>query len=436
MANATEYPDDDAMLLRYHTNLSEHVPRVDPRPLGHATALSPEIAAMVDTWPQQIRINKYKDSEGTDRGKCTNFMTPLMYMLLGDFFDSYQYKNPRVNCKIYALDDLDLRISNSLFGQANYIIDAIGEFFREPLVFAMFSSKIGVKSYGPHSEQIPSPILRRCITFGFETFFTGTGMQGHKVVLMIQREGTGPIEVVLVDNVPTEDYRYQTIHKIILDTAEKGIIASFQRRGFYTHGRNGGFSNDIEIVKSTLITADLMKYEEPDLECISMAARACIYLHIVGDYRNMQEPPIAFRGHLKSFEGHMDRMTTWIHTEPLITSQRAVPVVSWPMTGSFWPIDSRNCYLVLMAPMAIPEGLVDEYAPRQVQMRERKKYLYDHALQIKFSFSPNGDQIFTNRRIREGFSFNANGEQIFSKRCEMTPDKSICVTSSGYRFLY
>jgi hypothetical protein len=395
-ANAAEYLDDDAMLQRYHTNLSERVPRIEPRPLGNEVALSPGNAAMVDTWPQQVRIKQYA---GSVRGECTNFMTPLMYILLGDFFDSYQYKNRRVNCMIYALDDLDVRLCGNFFGQERSIIDAIEHIFTQPLFFDMFSSTIGVRSDKPprgHTE-----ILRRCITFGFQTFFTGIGLDGHNVALMIQREATGPIEVVLVDSVPIENYRYKNVHKIILDTAQRGIEMAFRRRGFL---------GEIVLVKSTLNTQYLLKYKEPDLECISMAFRACIYLHIVGDYRNMSEPPRAFRDHLLTFKRYMDRMTTWIHTEPLIISQRAVPVVSFAMTQSFWIIDTRYCYLVLMAPMVIPEALVG--------VRERMNYLYsNHVQYIDFLFSPNSDQIFTKRR-------------------EMTPDKSICVTSSGYKFLY
>ena len=71
------------------------------------------------------------------------------------------------------------------------------------------------------------PMLRRrCLTFSLE-FMNTPGdkgvksldtekFSGHRITLMIQRRGNGPIDLVIFDNIPSDEYHID-IHEYILD---------------------------------------------------------------------------------------------------------------------------------------------------------------------------------------------------------------------------
>ena len=111
---------DARVLQEYHRQLKAIVPTVKTPFKTSRVKLEPEIQHMLAGWPNGVRI---RDRAGLNFGEvgeicddCSVFgygtsiftAIPLMYIVLGDFFETYLPKTPQLDFQCYALSLLNV----------------------------------------------------------------------------------------------------------------------------------------------------------------------------------------------------------------------------------------------------------------------------------------------------------------------------------------
>jgi hypothetical protein len=375
---------DEEILREYHRQLAANVPMVKTLFKIGRVELSIHIQKNLSLWPQEIRI---KDPKRLDLGKhggeycddCRMFpfassgyaTVSLMLIILGDFFDSYLPKTPGLNFQCYALSRMTRQRNNKITDSGFEREDDLRQWVRHILksdLRLFFTSDV-------KDIESDTKILRRCL---FLTIYAKMGgdWDGHVFVLMIQKVGNGPIEVVIVDNIHSSYYP-DHVHTIIQTIAEREIYEVAHENNYY----------NAKVLLIAFRNTKRLKYQEPWMQCISVALRSCIYLSLVKDYRNIQESPEDFEHHTEFFGQHLRRMINWIHTYPLIQSQAKVPIISQRMTKQFFLINTHSCCLVLADPISV------SHIPN-LDNKRLVNSIYRLCSPIPYGFHQNGEEAF------------------------------------------
>lgn len=384
----SEDEQDSEILAEYHRQLRLNVPIEKTMFSTDRVVYSEHIKNMFRSWPPGLRIEDIEGSEFDeivdDCEDCKVFnygtsaftTTPLMYILLGDFFDSYSPKTPSLDFKCYALSlikisQLDLHIEDPDYVMRTNICLWVKHILESNGGFLSGSSGEFI------SKNEDPKILRRCLILRISAHFKDTQIvEGHMIVLMIQRVGSGPIEVVIVDNVRHRSYTNK-VHSLI-HTSVKNEIDNFKQKD--------GQKNP-EVVLSSFNNRRHIRYNRPLMRCISVALRSCVYLSLIKDYKNIKETPEAFEDHVEFFKQHLNRMIHWIHTHIHIKLQEKVPIISSRMTSTFFSLNTRNCFLVLVTPIPVDN-------PKISGFRNIVNYIYHNCYPLNFMFYKNGRQAF------------------------------------------
>ena len=166
----SEDEQDSEILAEYHRQLRLNVPIEKTMFSTDRVVYSEHIKNMFRSWPPGLRIEDIEGSEFDeivdDCEDCKVFnygtsaftTTPLMYILLGDFFDSYSPKTPSLDFKCYALSlikisQLDLHIEESRLNDERRRSDVLfGERFK-----SLESSGNTTPTPSPQPVYIPVP---------------------------------------------------------------------------------------------------------------------------------------------------------------------------------------------------------------------------------------------------------------------------------------
>ena len=346
-------------------------------------------------YPYGFPIQKTSEHHGC----CVTQTAPLVYMFLGNFLDTYSPKTPGLDFKLYASPPVKVsekRIDNPDFSQKKTI-----EFWMN--LIAKEDKTIFLKELAIIDKDVPI-LRRRCLTFSLEAadksdpkFF------GHRITLMIQRHGDGPIDLVIFDNLEADIYRVD-VHKYILDAMLEYTKTQISK----INGSRDICLSSIQINKYSVDTDTHLKYDTPFMTCISMSLRTCIYLSIIKDFSMIKETDLAYDLHLSHFTQQLRQMIHWIYNSMEYDLQQRIPIISLEMTKLVFPIQKSHCYLGFIDAVELPETLIS-HASDDTKI----KYLLDHGDPRYYDYSNDEENTFVPRH---------------------SPIKNVCVTQS--RFLY
>jgi len=392
---------DFEQMFKYHDKLSEKHDQVSYRINNFAEYNIPA------HYPYGFPIQRNLLS---NHSHCITQMSPLIYMFLGNFFDTYLPKTPNLDFKMYAsppVESAQKKIENSDFFQKQTI-----EFWMN--LIAKEDNTIFLKKSAIIDRVIPT-LRRRCLTFSLEAMdaidecdmgtLDSDEFFGHRITLMIQRRGNGPIDLVIFDNKPSDEYHID-IHEYILDA----MLIYTKTQISKINGRCDMF-NSIQINKYSIDTGTHLKYEYACMACISISLRICIYLSIIDDFHMIVETELAYDLHLSHFTQQLRRMIHWIYNSMEYNLQQLIPIRSPEMTKLVFPIQKSHCYLGFIDAVELPERLI---SVRYIVSDDKKiKYLLDHGDPRYYDYSNDEENTFVRRH---------------------SPIKNVCVTQS--RFLY
>jgi hypothetical protein len=375
---------DFTQMSIYHDNLSEKHDQVSYRINKFAEYGRPP------HYPFGFPIQKI-----FNHGQCATQMTPLIYMFLGNFFETYSPKTPNLDFKMYASPSPK---------EAEKIIETPDFFQKQTIEFwmnliAKEDKTIFLKGSAIIDRVIPI-LRRRCLTFSLEAInASDKKLVGHRITLMIQRHGNGPIDLVIFDNRPSDNYDVN-IHEYILDAMLEYTKTQISK----INGRYAMF-NSIQINKYFVDTDTHLKYDEPFMTCISISLRTCIYLSIIKDFSMIKETDSVYDSHLSHFTQQLRQMIHWIYNSMEYRPHRRIPIRSPEMTKLVFPIQKSHCYLGFIYVVELPEMFISRDRNTKI------KYFLDHGDPKYYDYSNDEENTFVPRH---------------------SPIKNVCVTQSRF----
>ena len=373
----------------YHDNLAKNHEKVSYRIHNHAEYdISPY-------YPYGFAIQQTSENHGS----CITQMAPLMYMFLGNFFDTYSPKTPNLDFKMYAsppINDKLKTINKPNFYQRKTIEFWINLIAKEER--SIFSNTLS------ESDRSTSAVLRRrCLTFSLLTLEKSiVDSCGHRITLMIQRQGDGPIDLVIFDNIE-EDYYHVDVHGYILEAMTEYTKTQI----FKINGKHKEFS--IRINRHSIDTEKIqLKFDMPYMSCISISLRMCIYLSIIKDFDVINETESVYDLHLSHYTQQLRRMIHWIYNSVEYDLQQRIPIRSPEMTKLAFPVQKTHCYLGFIDAVKLPKIFMTR-GSNDTKIR----YLLDRGDPTYYDYSNDERNTFVPRH---------------------KPIKNVCVTQS--RFLY
>jgi hypothetical protein len=219
---------------------------------------------------------------------------------------------------------------------------------------------------------------------------------------MIQRQGDGPIDLIIFDNINSDHYHIN-VHKYILDAMSECT----KNQILNVNGKRNKIS--IQINQHSIDTESIqLKFDMPYMSCISMSLRICIYLSIIKDFDMIKETELVYDLHLSHFTQQLRSMIHWIYNSMEYDLQQRIPIRSLEMTKLVFPIQTSHCYLGFIDAVELPRSLMTFGSNDTII-----KYLLDHGDPTYYEYSNDDKNTFVPRH---------------------KPIKNVCVTQS--RFIY
>lgn len=395
------YEQDMETLMIYEEKLKANVPTVKTPFNPKRILQSDQVKDILSKWPKGVYIrdenDKKLDLEGvsSECDDCRVFgygesdypTTPLMYMVLGSFFDTYTPKTPRLDFQCYALSLLNTYEQNKI-QSIDFYQSGLIKLWVERIMENDKDIFFGPRAKGAVLFSIDDwKVCRRCLIIDVYAKMLSEEVEGHVLVLMIEKVENGPIRVAIVDNLPKNEY-LDSVHDYILNVVTDYIseTAKIQKMQL---------EHNI-IMSSIEMNEGMIKYESPLMQCMSVAYRACIYLSLVKDCDNIEESEKCFEYHREIFKEHMHRMVNWIHGNPQVQSQSRVPIVSATMLKPYFRLNVENCFLALARPLFWSH--LGEFSREYIVHA-----IYESSKPIEYNFNSDGKQAFIRREdISEG----------------------------------
>jgi len=355
-------------------------------------------------WPRFAQFTPYHEDVEYYASSST-FMVPLAYIFLGDFLSSFENLQNGVEFKAYAvkiLDSLNCTIDSSPhFPLDKYFHKWVDRMWLDDACLLKYF--LGFSDTTTAHDEPPRPptvdIFRRCLIVGIEAKFKSNPKiyEGHLLLVMLEIKKRGEIEIVIIDNHDPSSY-VDDVHQIILNTVYKYLIKSFD---INLGKENRDSSYKIVILSRSFNTWPLMGYEAPTMECISFALRACIYLRLLRDYRNIKESEDTFRFHQNIYLHHIYRMIHWIHdkkdsidfSRPDLS--KPIPSPSLEMSRPVFELNTKECYISLLHYIWVPP--LDSFAGRDAleKIDNMADYIFENIPHKNYKFNKNGKKAFS-----------------------------------------
>jgi hypothetical protein len=358
-------------------------------------------------WPSFAQFTPYHDDVEYYASSAT-FTIPLAYIFLGDFLSSFDFLQNGVGFKAYAVKMQDL-LDRTVDSSSHFPLDI---FFNKWVDRMWLDDEyllkyfLGLSDTTTAHDEPPRPptfdIFRRCLIFGIEAKFKTNPKiyEGHLLLVMLEIKKRGEIEIVIVDNHEPGAYVYD-IHRIILNAVTKYLIKSFDiKLGKEDRDR----SYKVVITSRSFNTDALMGCEPPTMECVSFALRACIYLRLLRDYRNIKESRDTFIFHKNIFLHHIYRMIHWIHDKKDSVDfsrpdlSKPIPSPSLEMTRPVFELNTKECYISLLHYIGVPP--LDSFAGSDIleKIDNMADYVFENITHKNYKFNKNGKKAFSQIR--------------------------------------
>jgi hypothetical protein len=394
------YTPDDEIIRQYEDQVYLMNPKkVESLSIGSADNRLRNSDPHPSSWPKFAQFTPYHQNSDF-YGSSTEAMVPLAYIFLGDFLSSFKFLQNGVNFKAYAVNMPAPELLSWTVDSNQFPLDV---YFHKWVDRIWIDDESTFKYYFGVSDDIdPAPhcdIFRRCLIFTIvanlksKPEFYG----GHQLLIMLEIKKRGNVEIILIDSIRADAYVHN-VHLIIMDAVGEYLIKLFDTE-LYKISHKRGFN--IKITKQSFNTIELMGTELPYMQCVSYALRACIYLRLLRDHRNIKEGYYTFVHHKNIFIHHIHRMLHWIHdkkdsidfSHPDLS--KPIPSPSLEMSRPIFEINTKECYISLLHYIWLPP--LDSFAGSDVfeKRHNMADYIFENIPHKNYKFNKNGKKAFS-----------------------------------------